>query len=367
MSIKLKLIALLFIGMLFSISCEQFSITPETQNYNQSFPTNVELELPSAISSYDSLKNFKALSGEGINNYLRNFVQLGYGTIEIINNSYQRIININPEGASEFTYTGLDGKTKYVSIKDSVLIDSVHWDYSMEIYDNSFSNLALQVFWNIETAKQLIICNVNQLNHDKMENHPDAIITIEYNTQASVASYEQSIYIGVSKLTTSDENPYAPDNIKLFFGINKQIINFIGSSNNPNVTLYDTDLVGKNWSFRGKADLAKNLAVLELALPETELENTENMMLNFSLKNVILQELKNEYDYIGLSDEEILADRNINAANIESPSFFNSEGFEGSGANIPTKYTHLSDFSNLAPFIPLEVKNYEIEFTRPME
>ncbi len=367
MYIKSKLIIIVLIGALFSISCEELSIEPDTQIADQSFPTDINLELPSAISSSEILKSYKVLSAAGIHNYLRNFVDIGYQTIEVINSSYQRINAVVPQGASEFTYTGLDGKTKLVSIANNVLVDSVLWDYRMEVYNNSFANLALQIFWNAETTEQLIFCNLNLLNQYKMEDHPNAIITIEYNSELGTKSYESSVFIGVSGLTISEQNPYAPNNIKLFFGINNQIIDFIGSSNNPNTTLYNTSLKGKNWSFRGKTDVTKNLAVLELALPDTELDIEENLMLNFSLKNVILQELRTEYNYVGFTDEEVLSDRNIDIANIESPAYFNSEGFQGSGTGIPSEYLHLTDFEILTPFIPLLVKNYEVAFISVIE
>lgn len=362
MSLKSKLIILVSIGLFFSSSCDQFKLKPDSQIYDQPFPGEIELNLPSAISSDEILKSFKVLSGRGIHNYLRNFVHIGDETARIINSTYQRIIAIDVEGIAEFSYTGLDGNTKHVSIKESVIIDNIHWDYYMEIYDDTFSNLALQAFWNEETPEQLIILKPNQLNHYKMEDHPDAIITLEYLADDGATPYESSIYIGISDLTISEQNPYAPDNMKLFFGVNNQIIDFIGSSNNPNVTLYDTGVKGKNWSFRGKANFEKNLAVVELALAKTDVDSVENLMENFAVKEVILQELRKEYNYQGWSDEEILADKNIDISAIESPAYFNSEGFQGSGGNIPTEYAHLSDFNNLIPFIPLKVKEYVVEF-----
>jgi len=362
MSLKSKLIIILFLTVFVFSSCEQFNLEPDKQEYEQVFPAEVELELPSAISSNEILKNFKMISGRGIHNYLRNFVHIGDETIGIINSSYQRIVAIDVGGISEYSYTGLDGNTKHVSIKDSVVINNILWDYYMEIYDDSFSDLALQAFWNKETPDQLIILKPNLLNHYRMEGHPDAMVIIENLTEQSAAAYENSIYMGISNLTISEQNPYEPDNMKLFFGLNNQIIDFIGSSNNPNVTLYDTRLKGKNWSFRGKADQGKNLAITELALPNTDTDNVENMMEAFSLKKVILQELRNEYNYAGFTDEEILNDKNIDISAIESPAYFNSEGFNGSGENIPAEYAHLIEFDNLVPFIPSEVKNYTVEF-----
>ena len=311
MSLKLKLIILVFIGAFFLTSCEEFNLEPDNQLYDQPFPAQVELELPSAISSDEFLKSLKVLSGKGIHNYLRNFVYIGDEISGIINSTYQRIIAIDVEGISEFSYTGLDGNTKHVSIKENIVVDNVHWDYYMEIFDDNFSNLALQAFWNEATDEQLIILKPNRLNFYRMEDHPDAMVMLEYLAEVSASPYESSVYVGISGLITSEQDPYAPNNIKLFFGINNQIIDFIGSSNNPNVTLYDTSVKGKNWSFRGKADLIKNLAVTELALTRTDLNNVENMMVEFALKKVILQELRNEYNYDGFSDEEILTEKDI--------------------------------------------------------
>lgn len=362
MYMKLKLIILVFFSAFLSPSCEEFSLETDNYIYDQPFPAEVELELPSAISSDEFLKSLKVLSGRGIHNYLRNFVYIGDEISGIINSTYQRIIAIDVEGISEYSYTGLDGNTKHVSVKESVNLDNMHWDYYMEIYDDTFSNLALQVLWNENTPEQIIILKPNSLNHYRMEDHPDAMVVFEYLSEVSASPYESSVYIGMSGLTISEQNPYAPDNIKLFFGVNNQIIDFIGSSNNPNVTLYDTSVKGKNWSFRGKADLAKNLAVTELALTRTELKNTENMMVDFALKKVILQELRNEYNYDGFSDEEILAEKDIDILAIESPSYFNSEGFYTSGKDVPAEYIHLRDFNNLIPFIPFELKDYEVAF-----
>ncbi|MEN8121926.1 MAG: hypothetical protein ABFS35_16365 [Bacteroidota bacterium] len=367
MFLKSKAIILLFLGAFFLYSCEEFNLEPEDQAHDQPFPAEVKLELPSAISSDELLKSLKVLSGRGIHNYLRNFVYIGDEIAGIFNSTYQRIIAIDVEGASEFSYTGLDGNTKHVSIKESVDLENIHWDYYMEIYDDSFSNLALQAFWNDQTPEQLIILKPNQLNHYRMEDHPETMVILEYLTEVSAAPYESSVYVGISGLTTSEQNPYAPNNMKLFFGVNNQIIDFIGSSNNPNVTLYDTRVKGNNWSFRGKADLAKNLAVTELALVNPELKYVENIMEDFSLKNVLLQELRSEYNYDGFTDEEIFADKDIDISTIESPAFFNSEGFQSSGTNTSAEYSHLTDFSNLIPFIPLAVKNYEVAFVNFLE
>ncbi len=362
MSSKLILSLVIFTGFVVLTSCEQFKLEPETDLYDKTFPAEVNFELPTAISSDEILKNFKVISGNAVHNYLRNFIFIGYEITEIINSTYKRLAAIDVEGLSEFSYTGVDGNIKHVSIREDNFHNSRHWDYYMEIYDNDFANLALQVFWNDSSTEQFVILKPNLLNHYKMQDHADVMFAFEYLGEASNHTYESSVYIGVSGLTISEQNPYAPNNIKLFFGLKDHLIDFTGSSNNPNASLYSTAIFGKNWLFRGKADPTENLALLELSLPETDIENTENIMTEFSLKNVILKELKEEYIYNGFTDTEILSDKNIDISTIDSPAWFNSEGFQSSGENVPDEYTHLSNFNTLAPFSPLEVRNDSVKF-----
>ena len=186
-------------------------------------------------------------------------------------------------------------------------------------------------------------------------------VKIIYKSGNNSEPYEKSILISLDGLNVRNSS-WDPDNMMFFIGQNGTIIDFIGSKNNPEALFFDKSLEpGRNWSFRGKADTLKNVAAMEIALVPQNLSYTGSLMDDFCVRKVTVLELREKYpEKNQLTDDELLTFAGFETSILGTPVYFNSEGFYVGGPEIPRDYEGLVNFDLLEPFIPIVVRDLNL-------
>ncbi len=345
------------------ISCDSLEPEVETIEHEKVIPQETFIRVPSSLNEPTYFSNLKNIKGDIIYNYIRQYIGYADFTAEFIEKAYERIYTIERGGIFEFSYTGLDGKTKHINIHENYVDSVSSWDYYMEIYNETFADLALRTWWNTAPFEQIIYFKPSSLNSDKMKEHPDALVEINYKTGDAAGPYEKSMFVALTGLTTPPEIPFDPDNIMISIGQYGNTLDIRGASNNPDVTLLNHHFRGgRNWSFVAKVNTAENIAAVKLALPPSEVETSENLFTDYLLKKVLLDEILELYPgSTNLSEDELLNLVNIDGSKIQSPAFFNQSGFVSSGDAPSASYSGLTDFEGLTPYIPTFVRDYEIK------
>jgi len=359
---KPKILGAILLVLTILTSCDQFNQEPLEEEEIEIIPDKVYVEIPSAICSSELEDRFKTMTGDSIYNYMRYFVYLSQNANSIVQKTYNRLLSIDNQGVLEYSFTGVDGVTKNVIIRKNYPINGDSTYYYMEIYNRSYSDLALQSVWKLNPMKQIIVFQPSKLDQNEMTDHPNALVRIEYQIHPEGIDYDTLSSTFIYGLSDTIAHIYTPDNILLSIGKKGNMIDLIGSTNNPNAYFFDTNYTGgRNWTFFAKADNAKNIACAQIALPPSWLENIENIFVDYSIKNVLADEIRiSNPEFANLTDIELFTMAGINPEELESPGYFNSEGFISAGPNIPPGYENLNNFELFVPYIPKTVRDSTI-------
>ncbi len=349
-------------------SCDDLKLDKgETSVQEKIIPQEIGIYIPTALNLDSGIDKKKSISGNEIYNYIRRYIGLADKMTKIVQNSYQRMGVIETSGVLEFFYTDIDGKTKNVSIQKNYTdtIANKDWDYYMEVYNGTFADLAMRAWWNASPHEQKILFKPSSLNTTEMMAHKNALVEIEYKTNTAASPYEEKLFVAIVGLTRDNEISYAPENIIVSIGRKGSTLDIIGASSNPDVALLDYYYRdGRNWSFFAKMNVTENIASVLLALPPSTVETNENLFIDYSLKQVILDEIKKANPgNDALSDSELFALAGIDGSLVESPGYFNQNGFVSAGTAPSSSYSNLADFDGFTPFIPVFVRDYAIELS----
>lgn len=247
-----------------------------------------------------------------------------------------------------------DGRAKNITINHDVTKGGVSYQYEMLVYDVADDVLAIQLYWN--TAPVNGVAVLNPYNIDRIENAdaPDAMLKIEYSE--SDADYDATMVVSISGLLPVENGDI--DNMKLFAGKKGDIVDVRGNSNHPNLVLFDANITtGRNYAFVGRGDDVKDIGVLKLALPPS---------------NVTIEDVFTDYNIHDVLEDEINAVANLDQAIIDeilrethSPAYFNeNDGFLTSGeGNEPDGFSNsFVDLSGMYPFVPVDIRDLEVDF-----
>ena len=357
--------SLLLTLLLIVVACDNLKLDKEdTIELEKIIPKETRINIPSSLNYSDFFDKKKSVGGDTIYNYVRAFVNFADDATKIIEKSYRRIAAVENPGIFEFSYTGIDGNTKKVSIQENYVdtINKLNWDYYMEIYNGTFADIALKMWWNVSPQEQKIIFKPSSLNTNEMVNHQHALVEIEYKAGEIANPYEKTLFVAIDGLTTDGEISYSPENIVVFTGQNGNSLEITGASHNPGVALLDYFYRdGRNWSFFANVNIDENIAAVQLALPPSPLESIENLFTDYSIKKVILDEIKTVYPgNETLPDSELFTLAQLDGPKFESPGYFDSQGFISAGTAPTALYSNLNNFGEYIPFIPAFIKDYEI-------
>jgi hypothetical protein len=330
-------------------------------------PQEVGIYIPSALNSDSGVDKKKSINGSEIYNYIRSYIGLADKMTSIVQSSYQRMGVVETSGVLEFFYTDIDGKTKNVSILENYTdtIANKDWDYYMEVYNETFADLALKAWWNVSPHEQKILFKPSSLNTTEMTNHKNALAEIQYKVGSAESQYEEELFVAIVGLTRKNEISDVPENIIISIGKNSNTLDITGASYNPDVALLDFNYRGgRNWTFLAKMNTTENIAAVELALPPSSIETVDNLFTDYSFKQVVLDEIKTvNPGSETLSESELFALEGIDGSLVESPGFYNQSGFVAAGTPPSTSYNILIDFEELTPYVPVFVRDYTIELT----
>ncbi len=363
MSNKYALFFNIFFVLVLFPCCDLFDHSLEETEKREIIPQNVGIDIPGSLSSDEEAERFKSLTGDSVYSYLRYYVYLSENANLVLQKTYNRLRSIDTQGITEFSFTGLDGFTKLVSLKQNYEVEADTFDFYMEIFDQTYSNIALKAIWNENPLNQIILFQPSKLNHLEMKDHPDAMVKIEYSIPLQDNQYDTIASSYLSKLSTFGSGIYMPDNILITIGKKASALSITGSVNVPKAYIFDiTYTGGRNWTFLANADEVKNIASAQIALAPSYLENTENIFTEYSVHKVFADELRiSRPDLAYLSDDELFVEVGIDPSELQSPVFYDISGFLSAG-ETPSGYESLLNFDFSEPYIPIIVRDSTVSF-----
>lgn len=364
---NLKILTLSFIFTFLTFSCSEDEVSSEIK-----IPENFTVAIPSAISNGSTNGLSARTSGDGdgtiegdeIYSALPYFIRLGESSAEII--EFTLLIAVVLEEANIRSYTfedEEDGREKRIDLEENVIRGGVNYEFEMTMVDIESGEEALQLLWNtangIEGVGILRPYNINRLENI---NHPDAYYQIEYSENDP--NYEATMLVSLAGVNldedgngTIDEDEKGNiDNLKMFVGKNGDIVEVMGNSNHPELTIIDPDFTGgRNYAFVGRGNETENIGVVELALPPSSV-STDDVLDDYSVRLVLEEEIDAVIELDQTTVDAILEEAG-------SPAYFNASGFISAGADRPDGFT--TEFSNLEgmkPFVPSQIRDLEIGF-----
>lgn len=348
-------------------SCKKDEVGPDNQN--GILPTRFSVDVPSAISQSASAKKAYSsddtIKGSDIYHHLGLFIAVGDGAGEIIEDIISGIRYYNINKPLSLTYSSDDdSRTKNLVVFEEAGFEDQVWDFQMNITDaesegNEDGGLALQIFWNTNPIKGIAILKPYNIDRTENELADEATFRIEYS-EAGEGGYDAQMLVSISGLEVINPlvDPYSISTIKMFAGKKGDIIDVYGNSNHPNAKFFNAD-AGFNWAFVASADEANDVAVAEVGLPASNLNETsrEVLLVDYSIKNVFTAQINDVWPGIDQSLVEAYL------TNTGAPGYFNQDGFVQGGVSPGVQYNEVeSRIETLSPFNPSEVSEMQIEF-----
>ncbi|MFN8257450.1 MAG: hypothetical protein U0W24_17275 [Bacteroidales bacterium] len=359
MLLKPKIYVFSLLIILISSSCDFLNLNVEEQEKAKIIPDKVYIDIPSCLNSDELSSNFKSSSGDSVYNYLRYYLFLKIDAERILQQTYNRLKNIDTKGLAEFSFTGVDGNTKLVSLRQNYVLGEDTMQYYMQIYNESYSDLALEAYWNLDPLKQVITYYPSKVDVNQMQAHPDCIVKIDFNVPGSNSEFDTVSNVFLYHFTLSQKNRFMPDNMLITIGKKSNSLTLNGSINVPEAWYFDANYTGgRNWTFFSNCDIINNRACVQLALPNSWYDTNENLFNEFYPKVVFANEVRiSRPDLANLNDDEILMAMGINPDDLETPGYFNENGYFSAGESVPPGYENLLDFNNLVPIVPVVVRD----------
>jgi len=267
---NLSLLLLVF-AMLVATSCSE---DEEEINNPIEIPEQFAVDIPSSISNNTGGLNGRTtadgdgiIEGNEIYAALPHFIHLGEESAEIVEVTLQigAILSIN--NVRSLTFDGEDdGREKRIDINENVTRGGVSYEYEMTLVDTEEEELALQVLWNTAPVSGVAILKPYNLDRTDVDAVESAFLRIDYTEDH--ADYEAAMTVSIAGIATVDNGDI--DNLKMFVGKNGDIVEVMGNSNHPEITIIDPDFEGdRNYAFVGRGDESTNLGVVNLWLPES--------------------------------------------------------------------------------------------------
>jgi hypothetical protein len=154
------------------------------------------------------------------------------------------------------------------------------------------------------------------------------------------------------------EDPYSINTLHMFAGKKGETVDVYGNSNHPNAYLF-TEQRGFNWAFVASGNESKNIAVAEVGLPPSNLDENDREVLlkEYSIKNVFTNGITAMWPAI---DQTVLAAYLKNTA---APGYFNSTGFVKGGTSPGSDWDVLATrLNSLSPYNPKETNDLTLSF-----
>jgi len=366
---------LLTIGIIFSLvltACENNeTIDPQQDLLPQSF----SVDIPSSLSNQNSISNGRisgkikedTLQGNDIYLHLNTFIAVGEGAAELVEEFITGIRKHKIDRIQSLTYTSDDdNRTKNLIVLSNVTFEDKAWDYQLTVTDADSENQAdggkaLQIFWNKSTLVKGIAI-VKPYNCDRIHNTnaKDAVFRIDY-TEGGELGYDAQMEVSISGLPLESplENPYSVSTLRMFAGKKGNVVDVYGNTNHPNAILFSGN-VGFNWAFVASGNDVKDIAVAEVGLPPSALNESDREVLlkEYSVKNVFTSEINSVWPGI---NQNLLA---AFLTNTSAPGYFdNKKGFIAGGVSPGADWDVLiARLNSLSPYNPKNTSELAVTF-----
>lgn len=350
---------LAWIAMSICIATVSCSKTETEVNSSKTLPTQVVIDIPSAISSAGTLKasltQNDTINGGDIYTQLRLFIGIGEASANVVQGIFDALKQYKINKPMEFDFTSNDDqRAKHAVVVENSSYEGNTYDLKLTITDGT--NKALQVYWSANPVKGVAILSPYWINNKELVK--DAMYKIEFG-RADGTAYDSHMIVSITGIPAI--GVYGMDKMKMYVGKKGKTVEAFGNSNHPNAKLFDlANTHGFSYAFALRADSTANIAVAKLALLSTSIATTTNLFTTYS------DEMHKIWDPMADTPEKkAYVDAVIAryAAIAQIPAFFTSKGYVGCGTTLPAGFT--ADFvniSNLMPYAPKDIKNMTISF-----
>jgi hypothetical protein len=373
----------LFVSVLFSTillfqGCDE-NLGPD-QSSKGILPKKFKVDIPSSISNDQALKNAglksaddsqsDTLMGNEIYSNLNLFIAVGEGAADVVQDIILAIALYDIDEPMSLSYTSDDdGRVKNLVVVENAEYSDRTWAYELTITDaqsesDADGGKALQVFWNTNPVEGIAILRPYNCDRRHDVNWLDTKFRIEYS-EAGTDVYEAYMTVEIAGLPMPDPriDMYALNSMKMFVGKAGDRVDVFGNSDHPNAQFF-TDRTGFSWSFVASGFDEQNIAVAEVGLPPSALDENDREVLlkEYSIKNVLTEEI-NQWFYDSFGFHPDSTELAAYLQNADAPGFFADQGFLQGGVSPGEQYYELvSSIEHLSPYNPKSVNELAIEF-----
>ncbi len=358
--------AILFSFGLILSSCEKEPVPGTDQG--SILPEKFSVEIPGALSLDGGKKATAAidtLNGNLVYLNLVTFIAVGAGGGEIVEDIIKGLWRYNIDKPMTLTFkSDDDGRDKNVVVTENPVFEGIQWEFGLSMTDAGSEGAAdggyaMQIFWNRSPRRGIAILKPYNINRNGDPGTGQAVGRIDYS-EAGGNGYEAQMLVEMADLPVPSplKNAFAINSLKMFVGKKDGIVDVYGNSNHPNATFFDGEK-GFNWAFAAAGTYGLNIAVAEVGLPPSDLDESSREVLleTYSVKNVFSNQIFSLWPNINPDDVDAFLH------NTEAPGYFNSNGFVRGGTAPDSRYEEIeSHLPLLSPFNPSEVAGLGIEF-----
>lgn len=370
---------LALLTVLFFSACEKD--TPEEKDEYGILPERFKVDIPSSLSrttqNNTSTKsvNDDGLSGNEIYAHLNNFIAIGEGAADLVQEIIWAIVIHKIDQVKQVTFASEDdGRIKNLVVESDVNFDGRPWEYMLSVTDaesegNADGGIGMQVFWNKSPIEGIAILKPYNIDRTNNELAGDAMFSIEYS-EKGMDNYETYMIVEITNLPSeeNDTNLFAINALKMFVGKDGNIIDVYGNSNHPNAKLF-TENIGFNWAFVASGKDAEDIGVAEVGLPPCTLDETSRTVLleDYAIKTVLTNEMTAAIlaEYPTADPATIALFIEPYLENADAPGYFDNKGFIQGGTAPSADYSELeTNIEALTPYKPKDINELTIEFMK---
>ncbi|MDX2195859.1 MAG: hypothetical protein NW207_05535 [Cytophagales bacterium] len=339
-----------------------------TTSAGSNMPEKFKVDIPNSVSYSTSSKvgarleanaSGKIDGGESIYDPLRAYIMIGEQAAKTVE---EIIIAIRKNGLNQplsFEFpSDEDKRTKVITVVENVVFEGTTYSFGLTCKDKAADKVAMQVFWNSKPIKGTAMLNLYALEMtDKNKAADKTTFRVDYSE--ADPSYDQTMLVQIAGIDNSTDKQ-APINLKMFAGKKGDIVSVYGNSHHENVTGLGAGAI--NYAFRAKGNVKDDLGVAEVSIPPSSLTGTTGMMDTYSVKNILINLIKKQYNLTDVPNTLI----GTYLTNFDAPGYFKSDKFVGAG-NYPssiTGFADIKDLSALTPYIPSDIAALKLEFKK---
>jgi hypothetical protein len=371
-----KFTAIIILGTaLFFQSCTENGLINPGED-NGILPERFKIDIPNSLSNNSSAtksateSQADTLKGNAIYAHLNNFIAVGEAAADIVQGIIFTIAVYDIDEPMSLSFNGDDdNRVKNLVVTENDEYAEETWEFMLTITDAESESepdggKALQILWNRRPIEGIAILKPYNIDRTHNTESPDAVFRITYS-EAGTDEYETYMIVEIAGLTMPDPGtePFALNSMKMYVGKKGDRIDVFGNSDHPNARFF-TENTGFNWAFVSSGSFTDDIAVAEVGLPPSGLDESsrEVLLKDYSIKNVLTGEINDWFlDNFGFRPDS--SDLAGYLRNADAPGYFNGEGFVQGGTSPGAGYDELvGRIQDLSPFNPKSINGLTIEF-----